>query len=182
LSRRKKAGIALVIIGVLLPGALLLLVDEYSPYMNLAWNVRNMEVSLYDDLEMAYMNVGRFRETFPMYDDMSDGELAERLHRKYFGDMSLEAYTRLFMAPTSKGRSNVHKYAGKRDVLYIRGDFEPYTEMGIMEKTVLSGDAAKYGLYSATRHRLAFPYRYALGLGIALAAVGLMAMASSRRP
>lgn len=182
MSGRRKIGIALVIIGVLLPGALLFFVEEYAPYMDLAWNVKNMEVSLYDNIEKTYMNAGRFRETFPMYGDMSDGELAERLHRKYFGDMSLEAYTRLFMAPSSKGRPNVHKYGGKKDILDIRGDFEPYSDMGIMEKTVLSGDAAKYGLYGATRHRLAFPYRYALAFGISLAALGLIAIASSPNP
>lgn len=44
------------------------------------------------------MNIVEFREKHPQYEDMSDEQLAEALYKKYYSDMSREAFDEKFLA------------------------------------------------------------------------------------
>jgi L-amino acid N-acyltransferase YncA len=40
------------------------------------------------------MTLAEFRKRYPQYNDVPDGELAERLHRKYYFEMSFAEFAR----------------------------------------------------------------------------------------
>jgi hypothetical protein len=177
----KKTGMVLILIGVLLPAVLAAFVSEYTPSMGLMWNIRNMEAVFYDKLTERYINIDGFREKYPMYSDLSDEEAAGRLHKKFFAAMSLDEYRGIFLGPASPETLKPVINGGESgDVLGIRGDFEGFDSMSLLEQAVVSMDASRHGLYDITRKKIAVPYRYCLIPGAFLISAGMLAIAFSK--
>lgn len=176
ISRAKKLGAVLVLLGIILSAAPLGLAREYSADMGLLWNIRHMEVVFYDRLEKTFMGIAEFRQEYPMYSDMPDDEVARRLHKKYFAYMPLEEYRRIFMESAPAGTPE-NRGVKKGDILGIRGDFESFDSQSSLVQVITSMDAASYELYDVKRHKLSFPYRYALVGGLILASAGLLSFA-----
>lgn len=171
----RKTGLALIVAGIAAPAALLAFVSGYTPGLGLMWNLDNVEVVLYDELTKHYMDIAEFRERYPMYADLSDEEVTERLHQKYFALMPLEEYRRAFL---SSAPSGPRAGGGSSDILGIRGKIESLDGLSPLTQVIITMDAAEYGLYDVTRKRLAFHFKYSLIIGLVLTAAGIFLVAS----
>jgi hypothetical protein len=178
MGKARKAGIALIVIGIAVCAGFFYLSEDFTPSLGLGWNLQHMEVVVKDDVERTFMESARFRELFPAYGDMDDNDLSLRLRTKYFSDMTLEEYREAFL-------TSEHTAAGTGgdDPLGLRGDINELRVSDIFSRSILRADAIEYGLLTLKPKRVAFPYRYALfaGLGLLAAGVAVMAFPGKKR-
>lgn len=172
MTKSRAAGTAVLAGGLLLCAAAFLLSEDFTPELGTGWNLKHMEVVLQDRVEESFMDVSAFRERYPEYADMEGGELAARLHAKYFSGMPEARYLSVFLTAPSPGGGG-----GGGDPLMIRGDLRKLRATEDITRLVMTSDAVEFGLVKYERRRVAFPFRYALSAALGLMALGLTAMA-----
>jgi hypothetical protein len=145
--------------------------EGYSSSLGLSWSVRNMEVVLVDRVDTFYIDVVSFRQSYPMYSDLADDELARRLHERFLPDEKFEAFSEQFL-PAERSTA-VEDYRGKpADPLGLRGEAPSLDPMDVMSKALLGMDAQNHGLVKYSRERKALPYLYAALPGLLFLALG----------
>lgn len=80
------------------------------------------------------MNILEFRKRYPQYDDMSDGELGGRLHKKHYSDIPKKDFDAKFIAPVyPKPEVDVYGGVDPKDVIAQRAErraFNTYMKEG----------------------------------------------------
>jgi hypothetical protein len=181
MNKGKAFGILIIILGICLPVLPLPWATGYSPSLGVLWNITNVNVQFYENLFESYMDVAGFRDRYPMYNDLTDEEVTERLHRKYFGDMPYEEYRSVFLG-AAPGERSLKEYGGKPlDILEIRGEIEDFADLDPITKAILMTDTVDYGLYDLRLEELSVPYKYPFMAGVVLVAAGAAVLFFSRK-
>lgn len=170
MSVTKKIGLALAVAGVCLAVVFFFKAQGVTYDLGLAWNLKNMEVVFSDTVQERYMTGIEIKDNYKAYGNMPDEELFTRIHAKYFDKTPIEEYRRLFFSSRPSG---LKKPEGAVDDLMIDGIIEELYPFNVLSRTIMMQDALDYGLLSMTRHKSAFPYRYALFAGMAMVMAGL---------
>ncbi len=179
MGKARKVGIALVALGIAVCAGFFFISEMFTPDMGLKWNLEHMETVLKDNVVETIMDVSAFRERYPAYDDMDDQELSLRLRTKYFSKMPLEDYRKVFLGEGDSAAMDDLGESHGPDPLMIRWPIEDLKVTDIFTRAVMTSDAIEYGLLKLKRHRVAFPYRYALFPGLGLLVTGLAVLALS---
>ena len=165
-SPSRCAPAALLSLGILILVVPFFFARDFTPDLGIAWNLRNMEVVLLDTIDEYYMNINEFRDRYPTYADMSEGELTRRLHAKYFSGMTLQQYKNHFLgAGPGRGTGGAEPTTDD-DIADIRGDFEDINVEGPLERAVMTQDAMELGLLRLTRNMVSFKCMYSAMLGL----------------
>ena len=112
---------------------------------------------------MADLSISQVREKFPQYSDMSDEQLAQGLHKKYYRDMPFDAFSQKiglkskqetpYMAPAElkeQRKGYRARLAGVGEVTPETKGFEkPALEGGLGQQFLGVAEGAPLGLYSA---------------------------------
>jgi|GEM_PF-5477720 hypothetical protein len=175
MSKAGKIGIALIILGFCLPVVFLPFIPDDPVKMGLIWKIKNAEVVLYEDLTVDYMDIASFRQRYPMYNDIPDKELAERLYAKYFSGTPFEEFHKEFLKSATSKPGEPEQYEGDfKDPMGIRVDIKELYSYSEVSRAVFLSEAVDFGLITITVKRIAFPYKYALIAGVVLSLAGLV--------